>query len=206
MIQAMAETRALFSANSQQTTNREKRICRAFLRCIGVGYSEADLVAGQYEPIDVAVLGAKFQVTEVLGDRRRGDELRELETKYKTACSSADLLVSIGAPKRISFAEIATEVRKRLEAKFINYTEHGCRGIDALVHIELVNRYLWPTEITFTEDIGILRAEGWRSVSVLIVPYAFVLFTTDTAPTFLKDHAGQLHCVDADMINRLFDE
>jgi hypothetical protein len=207
MIKAIAETRALFAANSRQQTNREKRICRAFLRCIGVEYSEDKLIVGPYEPIDVGFGEAKFQVTEVLGDKRRGDELRNLETKYKTASASSDLLVPIGEPERMSFAETATEVRKRLEQKFVRYGgESGCRGIDALVHIELANRYLYPVEVRCTEDVRTMKVQGWRSVSVLIIPYVIVLFANDMAPSFLKDHVGRVHCVDAGMINRLFDE
>jgi hypothetical protein len=205
MIKAIAETRALFAARSPHI-NREKRICRAFLRCIGVGYSEDNLIRGPYEPIDVTFGEAKFQVTEVLGDKRRGDELRNLENKYKTASVSQDLLVPIGEPERISFPEMAAEVRKRLEQKFIKYGECKCRGLDALVHIELANRYLYPTEVTCTEDVHTLKVEGWRSVSVLSIPYAIVLFANDTGPAFLKDNVMRVHCVDADMINRLFDK
>jgi hypothetical protein len=77
--------------------------------------------------------------------------------------------------------------------------------IDALVHITLVDRYLYLPAFTRTEDVRTIEAEGWRSVSVLIVPYATVLFANDTAPAFLKDHVGQVHRVHDDMINRLFD-
>jgi hypothetical protein len=140
-----------------------------------------------------------------LGDRRPSSELRELETKYKTAFSSRDLLVPMGTPEPISFPDIAIEVRKRLEAKFCKLRDHGCKGIDALVHITLIDRYLYPLEFIRTEDVSAIEAEGWRSASVLIVPYATVLFANDTAPAFLKDHVGQVHCVHDDMINRLFD-
>ena len=205
MITAIAETRALFAANTPHI-NREKRICRAFLRCIEVEYSEDELIRGPCEPIDITFGEAKFQLTEVLGDRRRGDDLRNLETKYKTASVSRDLLVPIGEPERISFPEMAAEARKRLEQKFIKYGECKCRGLDALVHIELANRYLYPTEVTCTEDVHTMKAEGWRSAAVLSVPYAIVLFANETAPAFLKDRVRRVHCIDADMINRLFDE
>ena len=52
MIKAIAETRALFAANTPHI-NREKRICRAFLRCIEVEYSEDELIPGPCEPIDI---------------------------------------------------------------------------------------------------------------------------------------------------------
>jgi hypothetical protein len=59
MIKAMAEVRRLFSDSHK--TEREKRICRAFLRCIGVRYSESDLTVGPYEPIDVAFAKLNFR-------------------------------------------------------------------------------------------------------------------------------------------------
>lgn len=205
MIKAIAEVRSLFAAKTPHV-NREKRICRAFLRCIGVKYNEDELIRGPCEPIDITFGEAKFQLTEVLGDRRRGDDLRKLENKYTTATVSQDLLVPIGEPERISFPEMAAEVRKRLEHKFIKYGECKCRGLDALVHIELANRYLYPTKMTCTEDVNTMRGEGWRSVSVLSVPYAIVLFANATAPAFLKDNVSRVHCVEADMINHLFDK
>jgi Putative endonuclease, protein of unknown function (DUF1780) len=204
-IRYIGEARALFAAKSPHI-NREKRICRAFLRCIGAGYTEDELICGPCEPIDVTFGEARFQVTEVLGEKRRGDALRNLEQKYKTASVSHELLVPIGEPECISVPESAAEVRRRLEQKFLRYGESKCKSLDALVHIELANHYLYPIEVTCTEDVRTIKAEGWRSVSVLIIPYAIVLFANQTAPAFLKDQVRRVHCVDADKINRLYDE
>ena len=45
-----AETRRLFS--NTQKAEREKMVCRAFLRCIGVGFSEDEMAVGAREPTE----------------------------------------------------------------------------------------------------------------------------------------------------------
>lgn len=65
---ASAESLALFSNRGKP--ERERRVVRAFFRALGIQFVEADLLIGQPEPVDVAALGAKFQVTEVIDERR----------------------------------------------------------------------------------------------------------------------------------------
>ena len=52
-------------------------VCRAFLRCMGVGFSEDEIAVGAREPTDITFRGAEFQITEVLDEGRR----RSLEHK-----------------------------------------------------------------------------------------------------------------------------
>jgi hypothetical protein len=85
LIRDIQDTRRLFS--NTHKTEREKMICRAFLRCVGVvDFTENDLCIGPHEPIDIAFADAAFQITEVLDEgRRRTLENRERETKYQEA-------------------------------------------------------------------------------------------------------------------------
>lgn len=45
------------------------------------------------------------------------------------------------------------------------------------------------TEAVDTENLHI---QGWRSVSIVIVPYAVVLTVTSTAPKFILEGVGQI--------------
>jgi hypothetical protein len=99
---------------------------------------------------------------------------------------------------------------KRLGKKFDKLGKQGCREIDALVYINPLDfhsgvyRYLFPAEFSQTDDLAEIRSQGWRSASVLMVPYATVLFAADAAPSFLQDHRGGVLKAPDDIIGRLF--
>src|ERR1700730_13169412 len=52
LVRVTHEARQLFT--NPQKRERERMVCRAFLRCIGVDFSELDLCVGPKEPIDIA--------------------------------------------------------------------------------------------------------------------------------------------------------
>ena len=56
-----AETRRLFS--NAQKAEREKMVCRAFLCCMGVGFSEEEIAVGASEPTDIAFSRGAFPIT-----------------------------------------------------------------------------------------------------------------------------------------------
>jgi hypothetical protein len=201
-----AETRRLFS--NAQKAEREKMVCRAFLRCVGVGFSEDEIAVGAREPTDIAFRGAAFQITEVLDEgRRRSLQHKELEIKYQIARSARDVMEPWRDPEPMEFPEMVGVTAKRLEEKFAKLGQQGCRGIDALVYIDLLKpvvRYLHPTAFIETDDANTMRAHGWRSVSVLMVPYATVLFAAETAPSFLRHHQGAVLQAADDIVSRLF--
>jgi hypothetical protein len=107
----------------------------------------------------------------------------------------------------MEFSDMVTVSAKRLGEKFDKLGQQGCRGIDALVYVNLykpVTRYLYPAEFMQTSDLDNIRSQGWRSASVLMVPYATVLFATDTAPSFLQEHRGDVLRARDDIVSRLF--
>lgn len=68
LIAATKAARELFS--NKNKTVREKMVARAFLRCLGVKFSENEIVVGPEEPVDVSFKSARFQIMEILGDRK----------------------------------------------------------------------------------------------------------------------------------------
>jgi hypothetical protein len=206
LVRHSKETRRLFS--NKHKPEREKMVCRAFLRCIGVDFHEGDLSIGPNEPIDITLGEAAFQITEVLDEgRRRSLEHREQETKYQNARSATDVMEPWKSPEPMEFPEMLSITAKRLEEKFDKLGKQGCRGIDALVYIDLfkpVTRYLFPEEFLQTDDVDKIRSHGWRSASVLIMPCATVLFATDAAPSFLRKHRGGVLRAPDEIVSRLF--
>jgi hypothetical protein len=81
------ETVHLLSSREMKP-ERERSVCRAFLKCAGIPYTEERIrsVAPRDEPPDVLFDKARFEVREVLDDeRRRGDELKEKVQRLKKA-------------------------------------------------------------------------------------------------------------------------
>ncbi len=190
-----AETRRLFS--NAQKPERERKVVRAFLRCLGIEFSDDEINAGQAEPIDVAFRSARFQVTELLDEgRKRGDEWRKREQRYRSAESVLDVVEPAKSPKdystpAMSFGEIATCIVAHLSNKVERYGERGCSDVDALVYVNLEGRYLWPTEADPNlEALCNLRGQRWRSASVLFLPYSIVMNADKHAPSFLLDKVG----------------
>jgi len=202
----IAETRRLFS--NPQKPEREKMVCRAFLRSIGVEFSEDEIAVGASEPVDIAFRDAAFQITEVLDEgRKRSLEHKELEIRYQNACSARDVMEPWRGPEAMEFGEVVSVTAKRLDKKFAKLGQQGCRGIDALVHVDLfrpVIRYLYPAAFVETDDANTMRAHGWRSVSVLMIPYATVLFADETAPPFLRHRQCTVLQATDDIIGFIF--
>ena len=64
-----------------------------------------------------------------------------------------------------------------------NYKDWG-NQIDALVYVDLKDRFLAVT--SRMPGLDGLKSQGWRSVSLLFSPFGVVLWTSSTAPEFLR--------------------
>ena len=169
--------------SNRNKPERERAVVRAFFRCLGVSFAESDLLVGQPEPIDVGALSSRFQITEVLaGGRERHKEYRERLRQAGVARSATDLRERWSNPTPIARLELIELIAARLRAK----TAH--KDIDALVYVNLRGRFLAPTvELESVPDIAEL---GWRSVSIVSIPYALVLHAETGAPDYLKRVVG----------------
>lgn len=169
--------------SNQHKPERERCVVRAFFRCLGVPFMEKDLLVNQPEPIDVAALGGRFQVTEVLDqDRRRHDEYKKRLEKLKEILSFQKLFEPWQNPDPVPWSDVVGWVRKRLSHK----APHA--DIDALVYINLHHTFLHAdsAEPTFS-DVAKL---GWRSVSVVYLPYSVVMSAADNAPDYIRSGLG----------------
>ena len=187
-------TRELLSNKNKQ--DRERRICKAFLRCLDVEFRDQDMMSGPYEPIDIQFKSARFQIMEIMDEgRRRGDEYKELERKYSEAESLEDVETPYEPTFSISIGEIIDLLRDRLIKKEDKY---GGDDLDILTYVNISGRHLNPnSEWPPTKD---LIKFVWRSVSFLFPPYAIVIYATDQAPTFLRDACTRdfYQCEDVD--------
>jgi len=171
---------------------RERDVCRAFLRCVGIPFVEQEIIAPSNEPVDVSFREARFQVRELMDvARRRGDEWKEKQNRWNRARSLNDALTRWRPkPTPMSFAEILGALTSALEGKARRYGDQ-CTTLDALVYVNLTaTRVLDPT--TPPGDTCALEAQGWRSVSIVFPPYGIVVVSTANSPAFLRALIGKV--------------
>ena len=185
--------------SNAQKPERERMICRAFLRCLGVPFREEEFRADSGEPVDISFRLARFQITELLDiGRRRTDEWRDRKRQYQDAQSLTDLVEPVRSPDHlspcsISYREILGFLLERFSQKAQHYGVANCAKLDALLCVGLKGRHLWPLDITLhLPEIRELQTQGWRSVSMLFIPYSVVVFAGESAPDFLRAVEGQV--------------
>jgi hypothetical protein len=174
-----------FLVGHKTKEERERSVCRAFLRTIGITFEEFELKAPapSGEPADVDFRVARFQVRDLLDGRKRGDEWKGREKKYSKANSLDELLEPYSPPTSIELQELVPKIAQALSEKAQRYGT-GCDDIDALVYVDIEDQYL--AEHSVMPDLNVLRSQGWRSVSLIFSPYGVILFAKSTAPDFLR--------------------
>jgi hypothetical protein len=166
-------------------------LCAAFLRCLGINFSQADIFSNQHDPPDAFYQSAQFEVMEMLEfDRKRTDEFRNRLESLLAANSLEDTLIKIEMPSPISLTELLDMLFQELEFKAIKYGKIICSGLDALVYVCLSNRFLDAK--AFFPNCKIFAEQSWRSVSFVFPPYASVLWCNQDAPLFLSSFNGKL--------------
>lgn len=182
----------LLYLSDRQKPERERAVCRAFLRCIGVSFGEHEIIAPGPEPTDVSFHEARFQVCELLEKgRRRGDEWKAKQELWNRARSIEDVLLPWKPPAAMSLPDLMSTVTVALEGKAYKYGTAQCRGLDALVYVNLTaTRFLHP--LNAPSEVSRLRGQGWRSVLLLFPPYGIVACASASAPGFLRSIAGQV--------------
>jgi hypothetical protein len=177
----------MFLSNKMKS-ERERAVCRAFLRTIGISFEESEIIAPSTEPADVSFRTARFQIRDLLEpNRRRGDDWKKREQMYLSAKSVDDVMVPLSLPIPLGFDRLVPELELALSAKAQKYKRNykdWCTEIDALVYVDLKGRFLAAN--SSMPDLDRLKSQGWRSVSVLFSPFGVVLFTGSTAPEFLR--------------------
>jgi hypothetical protein len=191
LVTAAKETVDLFS--NKNKTKRERMVVRAFLRCLDIEFSETELVIGPEEPVDISFRSARFQIREMLGDRKRGVVLRERLKRFQAAKSINDVIDPWISSKPLSFAELSQDLAKSLSDKASKYDVEGCGKLDALVYVNLGGRHLYPLIPKLDAAVAHeLDQQGWRSVSMVFVPYSAVAIGKPDCPNFLRHKAGRI--------------
>jgi hypothetical protein len=183
------ETRKLLSG--AQKPERERMVVRAFLRCVGEPFDDSEVRVSNEEPVDTFFRDARFQVRDVVGNKKRGKDSAQRAERYGKANELSDLLEPWEQSKPMTFSHVSVEIVNALADKASRYGARGCATLDALVYVDLRGRHLYPPAHTFEAKVmDELDRQGWRSVSTVFVPYGFVLAARSDAPEFLRRRVG----------------
>jgi len=112
----MRRTPRLLMSNPRKS-ERERRVVRALLRCLGIAFEDREIIVGREEPVDVEFRAARFQIRDIVGGRKRGKELAERERLYQAAKTIADVMTPFTASTAIAFDRVAEMVADALTEK-----------------------------------------------------------------------------------------
>ena len=152
-------------------------VVRALLRCLGVAFEDAEIDAGLEEPVDVEFRAARFQIRDLIGDRKRSKQLAEREQRYQEAKTISDVddtvycfdCDPVRSRRRDGRRGLDGEVAPVRAATLRNARRHRlCRSRR---FASLSGRAAGGASDALAE----LRRQGWRSVSMLSLPYGVVL-------------------------------
>ena len=131
-----------FFSNEMQA-DRERSVCAALLRCLGVHFSYDEIQTNSNDPPDIFFRSARFELIELYDKRRkRLDEYKGRLKELEKAKSISDTLVPYHPPKPISYQELRNEIIRALDIKSQKYSKSLCSTLDALVYVGLPNRFL----------------------------------------------------------------
>lgn len=178
-----------FFSNSMKH-ERERSICAAFLRCLGVEFLADEIVAEKNDPPDVIFRHANFEIRELYKvGRRRHDEYRERLKELEQAATIDDVLIPMKWPNSISYNFIFSNIASALSIKAEKYGFKKCSSLDALIYVSLPHKFL--DRESETPPFYNIKAQGWRSVSFVIPPYSHVVYCKESTPEFLTKFEGK---------------
>ena len=176
--------------SSKKKSDRERSVCIAFLRCLGISFSIDDVVSVDRDPPDVSFQGANFEIVEDIDEERvRHAEWKDKVEMLKKAETLDEIMEPYKASEPISFSAVTSRITGLLNKKANKYSKGVLKDLDALVYVNLLNRHLDAS--TKVENINDLIAQGWRSVSMVMPPYGHVYYANESSPDFLLKAQGK---------------
>jgi hypothetical protein len=169
-------------------SQQDRAVVRALLRVLGVTFTDVEIIAPVPAPVDVRFRQAQFHL-RALGDPPRGWAWPAQDTRVpqtQTPANRGDLRTTAGERERaVRIAHVTAAL-----AEHAAWYCARCIGLDVVVTVEGDQAVLTPP--AQAREIDALVQQGWRSVSVVCLPYGMVLSATSGAPAFLRLVTGRL--------------
>ena len=173
--------------SSRNKPEREKWVCRTFLRNLRITFEDADILSRDCDPPDVIFRKARFEIKEVLDPgRHRHDEYKAAHRKSLETTDPRELF-ALFTPKDITPCDLAEIVRIKTETLTHRYSQTD--QLDLLFYVNLREHFSSPGPMP---ELRRFPGSGWRSISVVQGSRALVLFAAADAPDFLQSKVGVL--------------
>ena len=175
--------------NNQRKQEREKKTCASFLRCAGVPFTFDQIQASDVEPPDVCFGAARLEITLSVSHQMHREWKERL--KHRAGATKIEELMEPYRPpeglSRQQTVDLAIAEATKKEPKY-NARGSLCEMLDLLVYI---NGNVELNVGTPAPNVDVLAGQGWRSVSILIPPYSYVVLAKAGAPDFLLERVGE---------------
>jgi hypothetical protein len=168
---------------------RERWVVSQFLSVLGVEHQEEELQSlEQTNKADVHFRSAFFQVKELPDPNlRRGKMHKDIYKSIKSATSLEDVVL-VGdvrdVPPITNMYELV--LQKAVELANSESYETSKGGLDLLIYVTRTRASLISPHEIHNEAFSSL---GWRSVSCVNAKQAVVLFTSRSAPDFIRERS-----------------
>jgi hypothetical protein len=161
---------------------RERWVVNEFLKTLAISFSNHELISqDESNDVDVVFREANFQIKELTEpDCRRSSEVRDDLKRAETATTPTELFGPMFVTN-IVYEDAYPAILRFADDR--RYPLAARAKLDLLVYVTyhhaVLNRTTQPSELSNL---------GWRSISCLFGPHAYVLVTTNDAPAFLCNH------------------
>jgi hypothetical protein len=171
---------------------RELIVVRYFLENLGITFTEEELESVTNEPPDIKFKEANFEIKELPdSNRRRHEEYKRAKEKCRVANKISDMF-EFYTPENLTFQEIVNKLIAfiiELEREH-TYDVTVKNNLDLLIYFNQIG-YHFTGDFSFDLPNDISEY-GWRSILVTKSDLSCVLFSSDRAPSFLKEITGQV--------------
>ncbi len=176
--------------SSRRKPEREKSVCVAFLRCLGIAFDISEISTPDDEPPDVLYNTARFEVIEILSNKKRHLTFKERAQRLSKAVGLDELFQPYRPPKPIDLRDVVRLITDSLLKKATKYSPQTRSTLDILVYVNL-NEIYFLNQDSDIPSLDELSKQGWQSVSFLFNPYSHVLLAQESAPSFLRNALNQ---------------
>jgi hypothetical protein len=181
-LEGVKESIALFG--NKNKPERERWVCKQFLKNLDVPFEEADIQTPDTDPPDVEFATARFEIKEILDPgRKRHDELKHNLAKAQNV-SRAEDLTTMYVPKDITPAALCDLIRSHAVNLGVDYLANQRHNIDLLFYVNLKHHTLDDESMPPLTE---LKRLGWRSITAVMHKSSFILYMAEDAPCFLTE-------------------
>ncbi len=187
--QDILEIIAFFSNKNKY--ERELWVVREFLANLHIEFNENELIPITNDPPDVVYKDAKFETKEIMDENRQRDkEYKEELLKCNSFKRPSDLFI-LYTPKDLTLqniVDITADHLKKYENKYDSKTK---KNLDMLFYFNLLDYHLNEDKTQYSIP-NYVSNFGWRSISVGKNNLSCVIYTSESAPDFLKPFEGKI--------------